>query len=137
MVRRGVNCSVEPQVWRLLETAIMHNRADDSGLAGGPSESAGISSKALASLSCLVLLITALYYSLAEEFVPGGRLWQQQSTILFVQISLVTSAYWYVHRLLRTERAKALSRLQDPPYLPALARLLLVVYDRPLRHRCS
>ena len=35
------------------------------------------------------------------------------------------------------ERAKALSRLQDPPHLPALARLLLVVYDRPLRHRCG
>lgn len=84
VVRRGVSCSVKLRVWRLLETATMHNRADDSGLAGGPSESAGISSKALASLSCLVLLITALYYSLAEELVPGGRLWQQQSTTLFV-----------------------------------------------------
>lgn len=71
----------------------MHDRAEDSGFAGGPSGSAGISSQVLASLSCLVLLITALYYSLAEELVPGDRLWQQQSTTLFAQSSLVTSAY--------------------------------------------
>lgn len=94
VVRRWVSCSVELQVWRLLETATMHDRAEDSGFAGGPSGSAGISSQVLASLSCLVLLITALYYSLAEELVPGDRLWQQQSTTLFAQSSLVTSAYW-------------------------------------------
>jgi hypothetical protein len=77
-----------------MEISTMHDRTDDSGFAGGPSGSAGISSQVLASLSCLVLLITALYYSLAEEIVPGDRLWQQQSTTLFAQISLVTSAYW-------------------------------------------
>ena len=71
----------------------MHDWADDSEFAGGPSGSAGISSQVLASLSYLVLLATALYYSLAEELVPGGRLWQQQSTTLFAQSSLVTSAY--------------------------------------------
>lgn len=72
----------------------MHDRAEDSGFAVGPSGSAGLSFKVLTSLSYLVLLATALYYSLAEELVPGGRLWQQQSTTLFAQSSLVTSAYW-------------------------------------------
>ena len=71
----------------------MHDRTDDSGFAVGPSGSAGLSFKVLTSLSYLVLLATALYYSLAEELVPGDRLWQQQSTTLFAQSSLVTSAY--------------------------------------------
>jgi hypothetical protein len=72
----------------------MHDQADNSGSAGGPSGPAGLSSKVLASLSYLILLATTLYYSLAEERVPGDRLWQQQSTTLFAQSSLVTSAYW-------------------------------------------
>ncbi|KAJ4332293.1 hypothetical protein N0V95_009691 [Ascochyta clinopodiicola] len=82
----------------------MHDRADDrksSALPRGPPAHSGPFPKISPTLSCFVLLATTLYYSLAEEHGPGGRLWQQHPTTLFAQSSLVTSVYWILLFLLQ------------------------------------